>query len=225
MAYDSSQEVCRKHGVNPRTARRILELLWWTALKQPPHHAKIGPLYFGASWWVLSIALRELTAQAVLEDMLSTKLATSAQGDHGSKSDVWRHEDALAASAQVVAILRALAAGETNDIFSKKPALGVALTRHSGCLTEAEHHKAALTASQEAVATYASLRQTRPDRFRPNFCGSLLPDLAAALSRESCCLVQVGCDDSALIAGNRAMAIGQEIRKAREDGIAKIASR
>jgi transposase-like protein len=100
MAYDSSQEVCRKHGVNPRTARRILELLWWTALKQPPHHAKIGPLYFGASWWVLSIALRELTAQAVLEDMLSTKLATSAQGDHGSKSDVWRHEDALAARSQ-----------------------------------------------------------------------------------------------------------------------------
>ena len=112
---------------------------------------------------------RGLLARAALH-RLAADLAMSLTNLGNKRSTLGRHEPALVAAEEAVALRRVLAAARP-DAFA--PDLATSLNNLGNTLSDLGRPEPALAAAEEAVALFRALAATHPDAFTPDLAMSL----------------------------------------------------
>ena len=155
--------------------------------------------------WVTGRRLESLPKDDQSEECLKER-ARLANNLGVRLGNLGRHEEALEAAREAVAIRRDLAT-KRPDAFL--PYLAMSLGNLGNILGDLHRHKDALDVAREAVAVYRDLATNRPDAF--------LPYLAGSLNNLGNMLSEVGGCEEALDAAREAVTICRDLATKRPD--------
>ncbi|MGW3353732.1 tetratricopeptide repeat protein [Nonomuraea rubra] len=159
---------------------------------------------FALAEWAVHLTDRLLTAFRAQNE--PSGLALTLNNQSVRLAALGRHEEALQAITEAVAIRRRLAEARPDAFL---PDLAMSLNNHANHLAALGRREEALQAITEAAQIYRRLAEARPDAF--------LPDLASSLNNQSVELAALGRREEALETITEAAQIYRRLVEARPD--------
>ena len=145
---------------------------------------------------------------ALLRDGEPASLAHSLDQLGYRLSELGRHEDALAASEESLALYRSLAEGHSEAFV---PDVARALHNLSSALSNLGRYEDSLAAIEESSALRRALAEARPDEYTP--------DLASSLAMLSSTLERLGRYEAALAAAEESVTLYRALADAHPDAL------